>query len=201
MPRRSQWHLRYRKSDKEIGLPKKICDEESAKFKVCDHSCAQIFSVGQGSEDYSKKRTIITDAQEIQYELLKGYNQKPETPSDKRFNVQNVNVQASPLFVRMRVWILKFAVWAIIVGYLVLFVIVNLIFAILWYLAEDKCCGDSSMNFADTLNFAIQTSTTLGYGGNEPEGLYSNILVTLNFFVSLTLHALFAGVIFLKFVT
>ena len=200
MTKRGLWHLRSR-----LHQRSSLHFEGERTFKLCEHSAGEIFSARatQGKE-HSRTRKLDIGGHEIEYELTQNVTQKPlkkEGGNSGRFKVVHKNAVRSPLFELMRAWIMGYCVAAIILGYLAFFVVLNVVFSVLWYIPENKCCGDPTMSFSDVLNFAMQTSTTLGYGGFDPVGVYSNILVILNFFASLTLHALFAGIIFLKFVT
>ena len=66
---------------------------------------------------------------------------------------------------------------------------------------HNKCCDDPSQTFSELFDFAIQTSTTIGYGGYVPIGPFSNFLVFMLSFLTLIVNSVYAGLLFLQFVT
>lgn len=73
-------------------------------------------------------------------------------------------------------------------------------FAALWSIQEGNCCGDSGLSYTDIFDFAIQTSSTIGYGGYVPDGPVSNFLVVVITIVTLVLNAVYCGLLVMKFV-
>jgi inward rectifier potassium channel len=111
------------------------------------------------------------------------------------------NVKRSPLEARVRLWLMRVRLVTMTAIYLASFVALNVIFASLFYIDDGRCCDDSSLGFSQVFDFTIQTSTTIGYGGYVPIGYYSNFLVVLLSFLSTLLNTMFAGLMFIKFVT
>jgi inward rectifier potassium channel len=81
----------------------------------------------------------------------------------------------------------------------VLFLIVNLAFAILYAADRGGISNARPGNFADAFFFSVQTLGTLGYGVMAPRTLTTNILVTAESFAGILIIALFAGMIFARF--
>ena len=81
----------------------------------------------------------------------------------------------------------------------VLFLIVNLAFAILYAADRGGISNARPGSFADAFFFSVQTLGTLGYGVMAPRTLYTNILVTAESFAGILIIALFAGMIFARF--
>jgi len=80
-----------------------------------------------------------------------------------------------------------------------LFLIINLVFAILYVTDRGGIANARPGNFADAFFFSVQTLGTLGYGVMAPRTLYTNILVTAESFAGILIIALFAGMIFARF--
>lgn len=80
-----------------------------------------------------------------------------------------------------------------------LFLIVNLVFAILYAADRSGISNARPGSFADAFFFSVQTLGTLGYGVMAPRTLYTNILVTGESFAGILIIALFAGMIFARF--
>jgi inward rectifier potassium channel len=80
-----------------------------------------------------------------------------------------------------------------------LFLVVNLVFAILYVTDRGGISNARPGSFADAFFFSVQTLGTLGYGVMAPRTLYTNILVTGESFAGILIIALFAGMIFARF--
>jgi inward rectifier potassium channel len=80
-----------------------------------------------------------------------------------------------------------------------LFLIVNLVFAILYVTDRGGISNARPGSFADAFFFSVQTLGTLGYGVMAPRTFYTNILVTAESFAGILIIALFAGMIFARF--
>jgi len=96
---------------------------------------------------------------------------------------------------------MKFDIPALTLLYLVVFLAMNAVFAGLWYIEQDKCCDDPTMTYAQVFDFAIQTSSTIGYGGYWPKGYFNNAMVVLLSVLSILLSTVYAGMLFFKFIT
>ncbi|HUO02174.1 MAG TPA: ion channel [Rhizomicrobium sp.] len=80
-----------------------------------------------------------------------------------------------------------------------LFLVVNLVFAILYVTDRGGITNARPGSFADAFFFSVQTLGTLGYGVMAPRTIYTNILVTAESFAGILIIALFAGMIFARF--
>src|SRR5580692_10790313 len=80
-----------------------------------------------------------------------------------------------------------------------MFVGVNLIFAMFYVADRGGIINARPGNFADAFFFSVQTLGTLGYGVMAPRTLYTNLLVTVESFSGILTIALFTGIIFARF--
>ena len=149
-------------------------------------------------------RTGIVDGKKVVFELRTDVTQRPTTSRQERLNRshQVINSNRSPWEVRMRLWLMHFSLLTISIVFLLSFIAMNLVFAALFYfLAEERCCDDDSLTFGQVFAFAVQTSTTIGYGSMSPQGTVSNCLVVFLSYLSTLMNTIFAGLLFTKFVT
>ena len=83
------------------------------------------------------------------------------------------------------------------------YVVVNLLFATLYWLAgSDALLGAASTplrRFEDSLFFSVQTLATIGYGRLVPNTRIANILVALEALVGLLGFAILSGLLFARF--
>lgn len=155
--------------------------------------------------EYDKERIRIgmIDGHEVKFELQENVNEKPAI--ERRLRIQrtinNSNVTKSSMELRLRFWLMKCQLVQISCLYLASFIVLNVIFAGLFYIEEENCCEDSTLSYAEVFDFTIQTSTTIGYGGYVPVGHYSNFLVVMLSYFATLLNTIFAGLYFVKFVT
>lgn len=77
------------------------------------------------------------------------------------------------------------------------FVVVNLVFATLYYLVGGVAGADGS--FFDAASFSVQTLGTIGYGAMYPASHAATLIMTLEAISSLVLTALATGLVFSKF--
>jgi inward rectifier potassium channel len=184
--------------------------DEEATEDLEDQTAYDIFK-GKGDESNNSVwaalsaplRTGIVDGKKVVFELLSDVTQKPVTPRSERLKRSNVIVNADKSHVetRIRFWMMHFSVGRLMVAFLAAFMAMNVAFAGLFYILEDRCCDDPFMTFGEIFSFAIQTSTTIGYGGFSPKGYLSNCLVVMLNYASTLMNTLFAGLLFTKFVT
>jgi len=148
-------------------------------------------------------RIGVVDGKKVVFELMTGVTQRPTTSRKERLTVHYdvINRNKSPWDVRVRFWLMHYALLPLTGLYLLLFVLVNVIFAGFFYALDEHCCGDREMTFANVFAFTVQTSTTIGYGGYSPKGVVADLLVILLSFLSTLVNTLFAGLLFTKFVT
>lgn len=83
-------------------------------------------------------------------------------------------------------------------GAFLAYCVLHLLFAVLYWLAPGSL-NNSDGSFADAFFFSVQTMMTIGYGGLTPNGLYANLLVSLEAFVGLFATAVLTGLVFAKF--
>ena len=102
---------------------------------------------------------------------------------------------------RIQRWLTQRDIPTLTILHLSAFLVVNTIFAALWWMEDGGCCSDHEMTFAQTFDFAVQTSSTIGYGTYHPEGPYNNALVVLLISASICLHTVYGGLLFFKFIT
>ena len=148
-------------------------------------------------------RTGIVDGRKVVFELLSDVTQRPEISRKERLkrSHQVVNANRSNWETRIRFWLMHFTVSRLSIVFFASFIAMNVIFAGFMYIDEKKCCNDSNFTFADVFNFAVQTSTTIGYGSFSPHGHITNFLVVILNYISTLMNTLFAGLLFTKFVT
>jgi inward rectifier potassium channel len=80
-----------------------------------------------------------------------------------------------------------------------LFLTINLIFALFYAADRGGIVNARPGNFSDAFFFSVQTLGTLGYGAMAPRDLYVNLLVTAESFTGILIIALFTGIIFARF--
>ena len=94
---------------------------------------------------------------------------------------------------------LRLAWWRFLLGGLVLYLVANAAFALL-YLAQPGAIAHARPgSFADAFFFSVQTIATLGYGVMAPATLYANLVVTAETATGLMLLALATGLVFARF--
>eukprot|EP00550_Attheya_septentrionalis_P000339 CAMPEP_0198291190 /NCGR_PEP_ID=MMETSP1449-20131203/8802_1 /TAXON_ID=420275 /ORGANISM="Attheya septentrionalis, Strain CCMP2084" /LENGTH=392 /DNA_ID=CAMNT_0043989795 /DNA_START=148 /DNA_END=1323 /DNA_ORIENTATION=- len=165
--------------------------------EVENQAAVDIFPMSGSGID---KITGIVDGREVLFELREDVTKTP-TANPQPLEKSIININRSSWDMRLRWWLMTFHLPTITVFYLIMFLAVNFVFAALWSIEEGKCCGDANQSYTQIFDFAIQTSTTIGYGGYVPTGYFSNFLVVFLSFFTLILNTVFAGLLFLKFVS
>ncbi|MCE2575384.1 ion channel [Komagataeibacter sp. FNDCR2] len=84
-------------------------------------------------------------------------------------------------------------------GSLVLYVGVNLIFALLYMADGAGISGAHPGSFADYFFFSVQTLSTVGYGGMTPISRTANLIATVEVLGGMMINALATGLIFARF--
>ena len=79
-----------------------------------------------------------------------------------------------------------------------LLLVLNCMFAGL-YMMGDAPIANSSGSFLDSLFFAIETFTTVGYGDLHPRTLYGHVLVSLELFVGVLTISMITALVFVRF--
>lgn len=82
---------------------------------------------------------------------------------------------------------------------LMAFFAINILFALLYLAAGNTISDARSGSLSDAFFFSVQTFSTIGYGTMSPQGLFTNILVTIESFIGMISVALGTGLIFAKF--
>ncbi|MEM9071286.1 MAG: low temperature requirement protein A [Myxococcota bacterium] len=84
------------------------------------------------------------------------------------------------------------------IGFALIFVFVNLIFAGLLMLEPGAVEGASPRSFADAFFFSVHTISTIGYGTMSPGTTYGDLIVTLEAAVGMIGVAIVTGLVFSK---
>mmetsp|Transcript_7420 Transcript_7420/g.17769 ORF Transcript_7420/g.17769 Transcript_7420/m.17769 type:complete len:452 (-) Transcript_7420:283-1638(-) len=159
------------------------------------------------SKPKRRSRTETVDGRKVTFALMKEVNQMPEISRKERLQSdwRNINVDKSSAYQRMQhelqQYLMQQSIPLLTVYYLGFFLLQNAFFAAFWYSTEDKCCDDPNMTFAEIFNFAVQTSSTIGYGGYWPKGYFNNALVVLVTVLSICQATVYAGLLFFRFIT
>eukprot|EP00934_Nitzschia_sp_Nitz4_P005509 Nitzschia sp. Nitz4//scaffold47_size129522//86790//88187//NITZ4_003560-RA/size129522-processed-gene-0.48-mRNA-1//-1//CDS//3329552827//5499//frame0 len=148
-------------------------------------------------------RIGVVDGKRKVFELLTDVTKPPTVSRKERMQrrIQVVRADRSRLEFRIRFWLMQFSLLNITIAYFSLFVLLNVVFGGFFYILEGKCCGDEEFTYADNFAFAVQTSTTIGYGSLSPWSFASDMLVIVLNYISTLMNTLFAGLLFTKFVT
>lgn len=88
--------------------------------------------------------------------------------------------------------------WAALGLIVVVFLLLNLVFAIL-YLELGGIAHADPRSLADAFFFSVQTMGTIGYGDMHPVGTAANVLMVLESIVGLLITALATGLVFARF--
>ena len=90
--------------------------------------------------------------------------------------------------------------WPTFLGFgTVLYLLVNVMFASLYWVRPGTIDHARPGSFGDAFFFSIQTMATIGYGVLTPVGTYANIVVTLETLVALLFVAVTTGLTFSRF--
>ena len=95
--------------------------------------------------------------------------------------------------------ILVLSWWRFLAGISVLYLLLNVAFAGLYWLQPGAIDHARAGSFADAFFFSIQTMATIGYGVLTPVGAYANTVVTVETMVALMLTAFITGLTFARF--
>lgn len=79
------------------------------------------------------------------------------------------------------------------------FLIINLMFATLYWFDLEGVANAQPGSFADAFFFSVQTFSTIGFGAMSPQSVYAHALVTVESFAGLVAVALATGLIYAKF--
>ena len=77
-----------------------------------------------------------------------------------------------------------------------LYLAINLVFGLLYWLDPHGLNGARPGSFADSFNFSVETLGTIGYGALSPRSAWANGLVACEAFLNIAVTALATGLIF-----
>ncbi|AHI26500.1 ATP-sensitive potassium channel protein [Komagataeibacter xylinus] len=84
-------------------------------------------------------------------------------------------------------------------GSLLVYVGINLLFALLYMADSNGISGTHPHSFADFFFFSVQTLSTVGYGGMIPTSHTANLIATVEVLGGMMINALATGLIFARF--
>ena len=84
-------------------------------------------------------------------------------------------------------------------GVLATYLLLNLLFAVGFFLAPGSIANAETGSFGDAFSFSVQTFATIGYGAMAPASTVGHILMVLEAFVGMLTTALVTGAVFAKF--
>lgn len=84
-------------------------------------------------------------------------------------------------------------------GMVVLYLVINLVFALAYLAIGDGILNARHNSFEDAFFFSVQTLATIGYGGMSPHGTIANILVTIEAMTGFAFYGIITGLVFSKF--
>ena len=87
----------------------------------------------------------------------------------------------------------------LVAAFLIAYIVVNGLFALLFTLGGDCIAGAEPGSFLDAFFFSIQTLSTIGYGQMSPITNYAEVVVAVESFVGIVGVAVATGIIFTKF--
>jgi inward rectifier potassium channel len=170
-------------------------------------TASMIFFGGSASDRPAVKvgdrRSGTVDGHELEFELVEAVNEKPATSRLERTTrtTIDVNVTRSPILFRSRLYLMQLSSTMLSFLYLTAFVVMNLIFALLYYIPDGKCCDDPEMTYSQVFDFSVQTLATIGYGGYWPRGMWANFLVVIQSCLGIMMSAIYTGLLFSQFQT
>ena len=82
---------------------------------------------------------------------------------------------------------------------LVIYLLVNLVFATLFWLSPGSVANARPYSFPDVFFFSIETLATVGYGQMYPATLYGHLVVAIEIMCGLTFTAILTGLTFVRF--
>jgi len=125
---------------------------------------------------------------------------KLSPPRIKLAGLQAVKVGVSRFSVDDPYYLVLSMRWAtFLVSVLLLFVVANLLFATLYWLAPGAVTNARPGAFGDAFFFSVETLATVGYGVMTPATVYGHSIATAEIFVGMFLTALVTGAFFARF--
>jgi inward rectifier potassium channel len=90
--------------------------------------------------------------------------------------------------------------WPAFVGLVsILYLIINIFFALAYSVQPEAIANSRPDNFFDRFFFSVQTMASIGYGAMYPATVYANVLVTIESIVGLFFIAVTTGLVFARF--
>jgi inward rectifier potassium channel len=93
---------------------------------------------------------------------------------------------------------LKSSLFTFIGNFVIIFLGLNAIFGVLYYLQPNSIAGVPEHNFLDCFFFSVQTMGTIGYGAYTPQTIYAHILATIEVMIGLVGIGTFAALTFAR---
>jgi inward rectifier potassium channel len=84
-------------------------------------------------------------------------------------------------------------------AFAVYFLVINGVFATLFWLGGDCVANARPNSYADMFYFSIETLATVGYGDMHPRNDYGHLITTLEIFTGMSTLAVYTGLIFARF--
>jgi inward rectifier potassium channel len=89
--------------------------------------------------------------------------------------------------------------WLFLLALGAVYLVANLIFALLYSLQPGAILQARAGSFTDAFFFSVQTMATIGYGQMAPATFFANLLMTVETLFGLTLLAVATGLVFARF--
>jgi inward rectifier potassium channel len=86
-----------------------------------------------------------------------------------------------------------------IAGAALVFLLLNGVFALAYYLGDDPVANVPPGSFAHDLYFSIETISTVGYGDLHPQTHYGHVVASIEMFTGLFYAGVLTGLIFVRF--
>jgi inward rectifier potassium channel len=123
---------------------------------------------------------------------------KARSPSESSFRLEKIGVRQFDLndpyhFALTISWTQFF------VGLVATYLIINLFFALLYFMAPGSVVNLPAGSLVDAFFFSIETLATVGYGNMAPVTLFSHIISAIEIFVGMLLTATMTGLVFVRF--
>lgn len=81
----------------------------------------------------------------------------------------------------------------------VVYIALNLVFALLYLIGRNSIAGIAPGSFSDAFFFSVQTLATVGYGHWYPQTFYGHVVTTIEIMSGVFLLAVMTGLIFVRF--
>jgi inward rectifier potassium channel len=80
-----------------------------------------------------------------------------------------------------------------------IFLVLNSVFASVFYLGDDPIANAKPGRFLDLMYFSIETLATVGYGDMHPQSDYGHVVATVEIFTGMSFRAVMTGLVFARF--